>query len=86
MLTRQRKSTFVAAVLSAALFLVAIALSARFRIPSAKSPSQVEYSLTAIVVVALIFMFVCLTFSQFVFNSQSKNLTTAITVIVVNFS
>jgi len=84
MLIRQRKSTLVAAALSAALFLVASALSVRFRIPSAKSPSQVEYSFTAIVVVALIFMFVGLTFSQFVFNSQSKNLTTAITVIVLS--
>jgi hypothetical protein len=83
MLIRQRKSTFVAAALSAALFLVAIALSVHFRIPSAKSPSQIEYSFTAIVVVALIFMFVCLTFGQFVFNSQSKNLTTAITAIVL---
>ena len=80
---RQRKSTFVAAVLSAALFLVAIALSEHFRIPSAQSPSQVEYSLTVMIVVALIFMFVCLTFSQFVFNSQSKNLTSVITVIVL---
>ena len=83
MLIRQRKSTFVAALLSVALFLVAIALSARFRIPSAKSPSQVEYSFTAIVVVALIFMFVCLAFSQFVFNSRFKTLTPAITVFVL---
>ena len=64
MLIRQRKSTFVAAVLSVVLFLVAIALSAHFRIPSVKSPSQFKYSVTAIIAVALIFMLVCLIFGQ----------------------